>query len=449
MSRDRYEPTTYYVNAHIAPSSSSLNSPIYLEKAQPQASAMPEIPDGGWQAWATVAGAWFILFATFGAATAFGVFEDFYVRVYLSDYTSSQISWIGSMQLFLLFSLGLVAGKLFDEGYFHHLEIGGAIIYVASFIVLSFIQPQKYGQVFVAHGLFAGLGLGLTFLTTAAVISHHFARHRAVAVGVAFTGSSVGGIVFPIMLNKMLLNPDYGFALTVRWMAVLMANCLLIGNLLVRTRLPPRKDRPPPVGPQPNIKNFMKEPAFLLAIFAALESKLMCVVFYLQLDSALHGVDPDLCVYLVTILNAGSLPGRIIPTFLADRFGVFNALICSCVLCGTFVLAMFSITGPAATPAVLIAACYGFAYGALVSLIPALAGTLSNNVNEIGIRSGIMFMFAGVGALAGSPIHGQLLGKTFEWSKSIIFAAGMLFAGTAVMSISRRLTVKKKGTSFI
>lgn len=34
-----------------------------------------------------------------------------------------------------------------------------------------------------------------------------------------------------------------------------------------------------------------------------------------------------------------------------------------------------------------------------------------------------MFMFAGVGALAGSPIHGQLLGNTFVWSKSIIFAA--------------------------
>lgn len=106
----------------------------------------------------------------------------------------------------------------------------------------------------------------LTSSRAAAVISHHFARHRAIAVGIAFTGSSVGGIVFPIMLNKMLTNPHIGFATTVRWMAGLMAVALFVGNALVRTRLPPRKERPPPVGPQPNIKNFMSEPAFLLAI---------------------------------------------------------------------------------------------------------------------------------------------------------------------------------------
>ena len=31
--------------------------------------------------------------------------------------TPSQVSWIGSVQVFLLFSLSLPAGKLFDDGY--------------------------------------------------------------------------------------------------------------------------------------------------------------------------------------------------------------------------------------------------------------------------------------------------------------------------------------------
>ena len=35
---------------------------------------------------------------------------------YLSHYASSDISWIGSVQTFLLFAGGLPAGKLFDEG---------------------------------------------------------------------------------------------------------------------------------------------------------------------------------------------------------------------------------------------------------------------------------------------------------------------------------------------
>lgn len=47
-----------------------------------------------------------------------------------------------------------------------------------------------------------GLGLGLTFLPSLSVVGHHFRARRALAVGVAISGSSAGGIVFPIMLNR-------------------------------------------------------------------------------------------------------------------------------------------------------------------------------------------------------------------------------------------------------
>ncbi len=42
---------------------------------------------------------------------------DFYVRDFLSDKSSSQISWIGSTQVFLLMGAGLFTGRLFDRGY--------------------------------------------------------------------------------------------------------------------------------------------------------------------------------------------------------------------------------------------------------------------------------------------------------------------------------------------
>lgn len=53
-----------------------------------------------------------------------------------------------------------------------------------------------------------GLGLGLTFLPSLSVVGHHFRTRRALAVGVAISGASAGGIVFPIMLNRCVAAPS-------------------------------------------------------------------------------------------------------------------------------------------------------------------------------------------------------------------------------------------------
>ena len=69
-----------------------------------------------------------------GMVNAYGVFNDFYVRSFLTTSTPSNIrfegfprlvlagslvftcSWIGSTQIFLQFALGMPMGKLFDDG---------------------------------------------------------------------------------------------------------------------------------------------------------------------------------------------------------------------------------------------------------------------------------------------------------------------------------------------
>ncbi|KAG8708387.1 hypothetical protein FRC08_018925 [Ceratobasidium sp. 394] len=92
--------------------------------------AQSDVPEGGLTAWMTVAGSWLILFCTFGYLNAYGVFQDYYVREYMTNKTTSVISWIGSTQLCLLFMMGLVSGKLFDMGYFHWCIGFGSLLYV-------------------------------------------------------------------------------------------------------------------------------------------------------------------------------------------------------------------------------------------------------------------------------------------------------------------------------
>lgn len=81
-------------------------------KAEPPAAAGPpgagDFPDGGAQAWLVVVGGWFALFCTFGLVNCIGVFEHYYVNGPLSAYDSSTVSWIPSVQVFVMIFCGTI-----------------------------------------------------------------------------------------------------------------------------------------------------------------------------------------------------------------------------------------------------------------------------------------------------------------------------------------------------
>ncbi|EKG19238.1 hypothetical protein MPH_03499 [Macrophomina phaseolina MS6] len=59
-------------------------------------------PDGGLQAWLQVLGAHLLFFSSSGIVSAFGAFQTFYESHYLTSSSPSAISWIGTIQGFLL-----------------------------------------------------------------------------------------------------------------------------------------------------------------------------------------------------------------------------------------------------------------------------------------------------------------------------------------------------------
>ena len=54
---------------------------------------------------------WCMMFCTFGLTNAYGVYQDYYVRVHLSNYSPATIGWIGSFQVFLRTSGHLVLSQ--------------------------------------------------------------------------------------------------------------------------------------------------------------------------------------------------------------------------------------------------------------------------------------------------------------------------------------------------
>ena len=117
----------------------------------------------------------------------------------------------------------------------------------------------------------------------------------------------------------------------------------------------------------------------------------------------------DLATYLLPILNAASIFGRIIPGIIADRFGRFNVMIVTTAFSAIMVLALW-LPSSGNAPIIVFCALYGFSTGAFVSLGPALIAQISP-IKEIGVRSGTFFLCVSVGGLTGNPIGGALVSR--------------------------------------
>lgn len=60
----------------------------------------------------------------------------------------------------------------------------------------------EYYQVMLAQGICVGIGTGCLFVPSGAIMPQYFKKRKALANGIAATGSSIGGVIYPIMFYK-------------------------------------------------------------------------------------------------------------------------------------------------------------------------------------------------------------------------------------------------------
>jgi len=195
-------------------------------------------PDGGLKAWTQVLMGHLILFNGWGYLTSFGLFQSYYMTT-LNASTSS-ISWIGSVQIFLVYFVGSFSGRALDAGYYHTVIILGSSLQILGVFATS--ASTKYWQLFLAQGICQGLGDGLTFCPSVSLVATYFSKNRALAMAFTASGAASGGIIFPLIARQLL--PTIGFAWTVRVMGfVILFNSIII-VAIARVRLPPRRTGP-------------------------------------------------------------------------------------------------------------------------------------------------------------------------------------------------------------
>ncbi|KAI2634615.1 monocarboxylate permease-like protein [Xylaria nigripes] len=395
-------------------------------------------PDGGLEAWLVVFGGFLVLFCTFGIVNCSGIFIEYYLNGPLSHYSSSSVTWITSVQNFIVTGSNLIMGRIFDNyGTRWTLPIG-TIFYTFGLMVLSL--STEYYQIILSQGVVCGIGAAAVFNCANNATMTWFNRNRATALGIVYAGSSIGGVVLPITMSHLI--PRIGFPWTMRLLGFIVLGFCGIACFTVKSYLPPR---PKPFVFHDLVKPF-REPRFALLAagsFFVLWGMYLPINF-LTIQAKELGVKPGLVPYILPVLNALSMPGRILPGVVADRLGRFNMMLLICFLSTTITLALW-IPGNSTAAIMVFAAIYGFASGGYISLNPVVTAQISD-LREIGSRSGVVLFISSLGVLTGPPIggailsaqHGNYLGLKL-WTGLCMFVGGLLFFASRTVQVKFRI----------
>ncbi|KAK5993109.1 MFS-type transporter [Cladobotryum mycophilum] len=377
-------------------------------------------PDGGWVAWSQCFIAHLVMFNTWGWANSFGTFQTYYVQ--LLDCPPSQISWIGSINVFLIFFVGSFSGRLTDAGYFHLIFLTGSFLLTVGIFMTSLCT--QYWQFLLAQGLCIGLGHGLLFCPAIAVVSSYFQRNRALAVGIAGSGSVTGGLVFPSMVRQLL--PAIGFPWTVRAIGFLQVAILILVNLTFRTRVKPRRS-----GPLVDLSAFkdMEYSFYAAASFFNFWGAYFAT-FYVAAYSR-DALQPPLSypdsLNLLLVLNGVGFIGRTVPNYVADRFGIINVFIPTSIVSSILMFCFIPVKSPGALYAWTV--LYGIAAAGIMSLLPAGLSVLTTDVGKLGTRIGMVFTIVSFSLLTGPPIAGAIIQGPGGYTGAKCFAGASIFVG--------------------
>ncbi|KAH6854341.1 major facilitator superfamily domain-containing protein [Chaetomium sp. MPI-CAGE-AT-0009] len=409
------------------------------EDAVPPAEEEFQPPDGGLVAWSQVLAGIFINTMAWGYPSTFGVYQLYYRDTL--KLPEAQISWIGSLQVFLAFAMCTFSGRLADAGYVKSTIIVGSLMVVFGTFMTSLCK--EYWQIFLAQGLCTGLGLGIIFMPPLSVINSYFVTKRSSALAISATGTGLGSVIFPATIQYLI--PQIGFPWAVRCAAFVALFVSMVSVLMLRPKLKPRKS-----GPIIEWDAFKEGPYLLYMLGAFLFFwALYFGFFYINAyaRNIIHFSTTD-SVQLLLITNGMSVPSRPITGYLADRyFGPINLYAFQTLVMGCLLFAWTGVT--TRTGMYVFSVFFGLSVGAAQGLFAGSLASLTKDPRKMGTRFGMVCTTVAFASLAGPPTAGAIIDKSGGrylwaqiWAGIVIVLASMMFVGTRCAVVGFKLRAK-------
>lgn len=189
-------------------------------------------PEGGW-GWAVVAGAFISIGFSYAFPKSITVFFKEIEAIF--NATPSQVSWISSIMLAVMYAGGPISSILVNKFGSRPIIILGGCLSGSGLVAASFCNTVE--QLYFFIGVVGGLGLAFNLNPALTMIGKYFYHRRPIANGIAMAGS-------PVFLSTLAplnswLYDEFGWRGSFLILGGLLLNCCVAGSLMR------------PIGPKP------------------------------------------------------------------------------------------------------------------------------------------------------------------------------------------------------
>ncbi|XP_041830363.1 monocarboxylate transporter 12-B isoform X2 [Melanotaenia boesemani] len=367
--------------------------------------------------------------------------------------------------------------------------MSGGVLSSCGLLLSSFSTSLEL--LYISMGVLTGLGFALSYTPTVALVGCYFQQRKALAYGIAMSGSGIGTFVLASVVQLLIELYSWRGALLI--LSAFVANLCVCGALLrpitvqkeektcdteltvkpsnqsKHSLLPSAKLSAPPSLPLENPTprrrcfsscflsseeyRFLKTPDFLglAASFLFLASGCSLPFVYLVPYALSVGVDHQHAAFLMSILGVINIVGNVTFGWLTDRRCLkphrLSCYVLSVVLEG--LCCLFTPLLRSFTLLVPFAILYGYFDGAYVALIPVVTSDIIGGP-YLSSALGVVYFLHAIPYLISPPIVGWLVDITESYTSTFLLSGAALLASALIVSTvagirrCKQLTTKRR-----
>ncbi|KAI2602074.1 MFS general substrate transporter [Hypoxylon sp. NC1633] len=383
---------------------SNEHSDSQLEAGRPEFSLPPV--DGGKDAWFFLAACWSIEVLVWGFPFAFGVFQEYYTTN--EPFAGSpNIAVIGTCAMGIMYlTAPLIMGlcRIFGQ-YARWMSIFGLFTMCLSLAMSSFSTTVPH--LIVTQGILYAVGGGIAYCPCILYLDEWFMRRKGLAYGIMWSGTSLAGVVLPLLLQWLLHS--FGFRTTLRlWSGIVFVLTIPL-SFFVKPRLPHSATR----HVKPFNMSIFKIPSFWLYQLANVVEAMgffLPGIYLPTYANIVFGAASYSSATTILLLNVASVFGCVTMGWFIDRFHATT-----CILLSTIgaTLGILVIWGLSSSLPVLYFFCvmYGLFAGSYTSAWPGIMIDLARKGEAAGrgyVDPSMVFGWLAAGRGIGNVVSGPL-----------------------------------------